>query len=89
MKNYKVTLWSGAGYWLNTPVVVEAADEEEALVLASIEDKNAFFLEDNDIDDEKRNELEEADNYIYLDRSMEGHSNIWLLIENAIIETAE
>lgn len=82
---YQVQLWGGAGYWLNPPVTVEAHDEEEALVLASIEDKNSCFVECNDCDDEQFNELDDADNYVYLDRTEHDHSNIFLLIENARI----
>lgn len=79
---YKVTLWR-SGYTLNKPVVVEARDEEEALVLASIKDGNCLFIEATD---ERADGLEDADNYVYLDRSEYGHSVGYLLIENAIIE---
>lgn len=81
---YKVTLWCGAGYTLNKPVVVEARDEEEALVLASIKDGNCIFKEDFTIED--MDELDASDTYIYLDRTEYGHSVGYLLIENAIIE---
>ena len=79
---YKVSLWR-SGYALNKPVVVEARDEEEALVLASIKDGNCLFIEATD---ERADGLEDADNYVYLDRSEYGHSVGYLLIENAIIQ---
>ena len=81
---YKVTLWSGAGYWLNSPVIVEARDDEEALVLASIEDGNCLFKDD--FTAEEMDELDASDTYIYLDRTEHGHSVGYLLIENARIE---
>lgn len=88
-KKYKVALWSGAGYLMNEPVIVNAHDEEEALVLASIQDPFASYVEDNAVNEADRDEFEKADNYIYLDRSEYGHSNIWLLIENARINACE
>lgn len=89
MTKFKVELWSGAGYLMNPPVNVEARDEEEALVLASIEDPYCFYKEADDIPSDEIDEFDSADNYIYLDRTEYGHSNIYLLVENACITTLE
>lgn len=89
MKTYEVRLWSGKGYLLNPPVKVVARDEEEALVLASIADHYCFYKEANDIPTGEVEEFDSADNYVYLDRSEFGHSNIYLLIENARISQKE
>lgn len=87
MKKYDVQLWSGRGYLLNPAIRdIEAHDEEEALIIASMRDGLASFVYDDEIKtDEQRDELEKADNYLYLDRTEYGRRNIWLLIENARI----
>lgn len=87
MKKYDVQLWSGRGYLLNPAIRdIEACDEEEALIIASMRDGFAFFVYDDEIKtDKERDELEKADNYLYLDRTEYGCRNIWLLIENARI----
>ena len=79
MSKFKVSLWPGAGYWIEF-VEVEAAHAEEALILASKE--IGFSIPSDEADDE----IESSDQYTYLDRTEYGIGNIYLLIENAVIE---
>lgn len=87
-RNYRVQLWPGAGYLLSPGVTVEARDEEEALVLASINDPFAFFLYCDELDEQRYSQIENEDRFLYLDRSEYGHRNIFLCIENARIMEA-
>ena len=87
-RNYHVQLWPGYGYLLNPSVAVEARDEEEALVLASIKDPNAHYEECDGLKEEEYDELDKDERFIYLDRSEYGYPNIFLCIENARIMEA-
>lgn len=86
MNTYKVTLWCGKGYYLNEPVVVDAEDDEEALVKASIADRKCYKVCTDGLLDFMNEELENDERYIYLDRSCYDAYNCYLLIENARIE---
>lgn len=79
MNKYRISLWPGAGYWLQE-TVVEASCTEEALVLASKEIGFCIPVDEADED------VENSDLYTYLDRTEYGMSNVYLLIENAMIE---
>ena len=68
MNKYRISLWPGAGYWLQE-TVVEASCTEEALVLASKEIGFCIPVDEADED------VENSD-----------MSNVYLLIENAMIE---
>lgn len=75
---FRVSLWPGAGAELQS-VVVEARDEEEALVLAST--KIGIIIPMDESDDE----VESSDMYTYIDRSEHGFENGYLLIVNGSI----
>lgn len=77
---YQIKLWSGVGALLNQPVLVEAGDLEEAFVSASIQDPHAFYKNVNDLKPEEIEALDKDDQYLYLDRSAQGKSNIYLFI---------
>lgn len=77
---YQIKLWSGAGALLNAPVLVETDDLEEAFVLASIKDPYAFYKNVNDLTPKEIKALDKDDQYLYLDRSAQGKSNIYLFI---------
>lgn len=81
---WHVQLWRG-GYTMNPPVDVYARDEEEALILASIHDSRALFVDVCDVPKDERDDYERADNYLYLDRTEYGHSCGYLCIENAVV----
>ena len=85
--NYNVYLWSGSGYQLNAPYNVDACDEIEALEKAAvhgIKTGGVIFLEAST----ENEDLEELDNYTYLDLTPYGMDCGYLLIENAKIEEA-
>ena len=79
MNKYRISLWPGAGYWLQE-TVVEASCPEEALVLASKEIGFCIPVDEADED------VENSDLYTYLDRTEYGMSNVYLLTENTMIE---
>lgn len=76
--NYRVSLWLGASVETRT-VTVQAKDEEEALVLASME--TGIVIDADEADDDVR----ESDHYTYLDRTEYGGGCVYLLTENAAI----
>lgn len=80
MNKYRISLWPGAGYWLQE-TVVEASCPEEALVLASKEIGFCIPVDEADEDVESAEDM-----YMYLDRTEHGAENVYLLIENANIE---
>lgn len=85
-KNYKVYLWCGCGYYLDTCEVM-ATNEAEALKMAAQE--IGYKINVNDISDEEFLELEENCSYIYLDDTENDNGCYFLLIENAKIEEIE
>lgn len=86
---YQIKLWSGAGALLNAPVLVEADDLEEAFVLASIKDPHAFYKNVNDLISDEIEDLDKDDQYLYLDRSAQGKSNIYLFIAESRVRRLE
>ena len=83
--NYNVQLWSGSGYQLNEPYNVDANDEIEALEKAAVHGIKTGGVVALEVSTEHE-ELEEDDNYIYLDLTRYGMGCFYLLIENAKIE---
>ena len=84
---FGVNLWSGAGYLLDNEVIVEndINNLEEILIKASILDDNCLYKEVNKLSKDEYNELENSDCWVYLDRTCEGHSCIFLCIENLFV----
>lgn len=86
---YQIKLWSGVGALLNAPVLIETDDLEEAFVLASIQDPRALYKNVNDLTSEEIEALDKDDRYLYLDRSAQGKSNIYLFVAESRIRRLE
>lgn len=80
---YQVALCRGYGPLLGESLAYETNDLEDALVFASIADGAAGVVEG---DFPKAEKLENAEDWLYLDRSSYGYSNVHLNISDARIE---
>ena len=85
-KNYKVYLWCGCGYYLDTCEVM-ATNEEEALKMAA---KNiGWKLNVEGLSEDEFDDYLNDDRYVYLDDTENDNGCYFLLIENARIEEIE
>lgn len=78
-----IRLWCGSGHFLNNPVYIYSKEvTEDELVRASLLDEDCLWIPANEADED----LEEADNYIYLDRTSYGSDCGYLCIENLKVQ---
>lgn len=80
---YQIALYRGYGPFLGESLAYETDDLGEALLSASITDGAANVVE---ADSPEADGLENADDWVYLDRSECGCPNVYLDISNAMIE---
>ena len=91
-KNYKIMLWSGVGYWLDT-FEVAGYDEEDALenLVAKLinegKGEGCYWEQIDALENEySESEIEEM-GYIYIDATMNGAPYpVYLYLMNACIE---
>ena len=96
MMKYTISLWNGlhdptGKPQMNPAQTIEAKDRKEALIIASMNAANPFFIFPEELDEQDREKMEIAEKSgkaVYLDRSEYGARSGYLVMENAILRRA-